>query len=76
MPVGIAMLQDRLPYFPDKAALRDMVCGELRAWPTPQDFPASRRSQWNDRATRLSELPLRREFCFLGPFRVSQFLLH
>ena len=35
---GIAMFQDRLLYFPDKASLGDMVSGGLRAWPTPQDF--------------------------------------
>src|SRR2546430_22337 len=35
---GIAMFQDRLLYFPDKASLADMVSGGLRAWPGPQDF--------------------------------------
>ena len=35
---GIAMFQDRLLYFPDKASLGDMVSGGLRAWPAPQDF--------------------------------------
>ena len=35
---GIAMFQDRWLYFPDKAALGDMVSGRLHAWPTPQDF--------------------------------------
>ena len=38
MFTGIAMFQDRWLYFPDKAALGDMVSGRLRAWPTPQDF--------------------------------------
>lgn len=32
------MFQDRFLYFPDKAALGDMVSGALRPWPTPQDF--------------------------------------
>jgi pimeloyl-ACP methyl ester carboxylesterase len=35
---GIAMFQDRLLYFPDKASLGDMISGGLRAWPAPQDF--------------------------------------
>jgi pimeloyl-ACP methyl ester carboxylesterase len=35
---GIAMFQDRLLYFPEKAAVRNMVSERLRAWPTPQDF--------------------------------------
>ena len=35
---GLAMFQNRLLYFPDKAALEDMVSEGLRAWPTPQDF--------------------------------------
>ncbi|MDQ2961637.1 MAG: lysophospholipase [Pseudomonadota bacterium] len=35
---GIAMFQDRLLYFPDKASLEAMVSGDLRAWPGPQDF--------------------------------------
>jgi alpha-beta hydrolase superfamily lysophospholipase len=35
---GIAILQDRFLYFPDKAAPGDIVSGGLRAWPTPQDF--------------------------------------
>ena len=38
MFAGIAMFQDRLLYFPDKAALGDMVSTGLRPWPTPQDF--------------------------------------
>jgi alpha-beta hydrolase superfamily lysophospholipase len=35
---GIAMFQDRLLYFPDQAAMADMVSRRLRPWPTPQDF--------------------------------------
>lgn len=35
---GLAMFQNRLLYFPDKAALEDMASEGLRAWPTPQDF--------------------------------------
>jgi alpha-beta hydrolase superfamily lysophospholipase len=35
---GLAMFQHRLLYFPDKAALEDLVSEGLRAWPTPQDF--------------------------------------
>ncbi|TMI06914.1 MAG: alpha/beta hydrolase [Betaproteobacteria bacterium] len=35
---GIAMFQDRLLYFPDKASLGDLISGGLRAWPAPQDF--------------------------------------
>jgi pimeloyl-ACP methyl ester carboxylesterase len=35
---GIAMFQDRLLYFPAKAAVGDMVSGGLRAWPTAQGF--------------------------------------
>src|SRR5256885_12581368 len=35
---GLTMLQNRLLYFPDKAALEDMVSEGRRAWPTPQDF--------------------------------------
>ena len=35
---GIAMFQDRLLYFPDKASLGDMVSGGVRAWPAPQDL--------------------------------------
>jgi fermentation-respiration switch protein FrsA (DUF1100 family) len=35
---GIAMFQDRLIYFPDRATVAEMVSGRLRAWPTPQDF--------------------------------------
>ena len=32
------MFQDRLLYFPAKAAVADLVSSDLRAWPTPQDF--------------------------------------
>lgn len=35
---GIFMFQDRLLYFPSKAALADVVSPTLRAWPSPQDF--------------------------------------
>lgn len=35
---GVAMFQDRLLYFPDRAAVGDMVSQGLRAWPAPQDF--------------------------------------
>ncbi|MFC0401053.1 alpha/beta hydrolase [Paraburkholderia rhizosphaerae] len=35
---GAAMLQDRLLYFPEKAAIQDVVSGGLRAWPTPDAF--------------------------------------
>ncbi len=35
---GITMFQDRLLYFPDKAALADIVSAGLRAWPSPQDL--------------------------------------
>lgn len=38
MFAGIAMFQDRLLYFPDKAALADIVSEGLRAWPSPQDL--------------------------------------
>jgi len=38
MLAGIAMFQDRLLYFPAKAAVADMVSGRLRAWPAQQDF--------------------------------------
>jgi pimeloyl-ACP methyl ester carboxylesterase len=38
MFAGIIMFQDGLLYFPEKAALGDMVSGGLRAWPAPQDF--------------------------------------
>ncbi len=35
---GPAMFQDRLLYFPAKAAAGDMVSGGLGAWPAQQDF--------------------------------------
>jgi len=35
---GIAMFQERLLYFPAKAAVGSMVSGGLRAWPEQQDF--------------------------------------
>jgi hypothetical protein len=36
--VAIALLQDRMLYFPAKAAVADVTTGALRAWPSPQDF--------------------------------------
>ncbi|KVC65911.1 alpha/beta hydrolase [Burkholderia stagnalis] len=35
---GVAVVQDRLIYFPEKAAIDDIVSSELRAWPSPEDF--------------------------------------
>ncbi|RKP46075.1 alpha/beta hydrolase [Trinickia fusca] len=35
---GVAILQDRFIYFPEKAAIDDVVSGEFRAWPTPEAF--------------------------------------
>jgi uncharacterized protein len=35
---GVAILQDRLIYFPEKAAIGDLASGGLRAWPTPEAF--------------------------------------
>ncbi|WP_028221117.1 alpha/beta hydrolase [Paraburkholderia oxyphila] len=35
---GVANLQDRFLYFPEKAAIGDVVSGGLRAWPTPAAF--------------------------------------
>ncbi|MDB5783050.1 alpha/beta hydrolase [Caballeronia mineralivorans] len=35
---GVAILQDRFIYFPEKAATADVVSGGLRAWPTPEAF--------------------------------------
>jgi pimeloyl-ACP methyl ester carboxylesterase len=35
---GIALFQDHLLYFPEKATVREMVSEGLRVWPTPQDF--------------------------------------
>jgi hypothetical protein len=38
MFAGIAMFQDRLLYYPDKATLEEIVSGGLRPWPSAQDF--------------------------------------
>jgi pimeloyl-ACP methyl ester carboxylesterase len=38
MFLGVAMFQDRLLYYPDKATLEDIVSGGLRPWPAAQDF--------------------------------------
>jgi fermentation-respiration switch protein FrsA (DUF1100 family) len=35
---GVAILQERFIYFPEKAAIEDVVSGGLRAWPTPEAF--------------------------------------
>ena len=35
---GMALFQDRLLYYPEKAALADMLSPGLAAWPSPQDF--------------------------------------
>jgi hypothetical protein len=35
---GVAILQDRFIYFPEKAATGDVVSSVLRAWPTPEAF--------------------------------------
>ena len=35
---GVAILQDRFIYFPEKAAIEDLASGGLRAWPTPEAF--------------------------------------
>ncbi|RQQ52927.1 alpha/beta hydrolase [Burkholderia stagnalis] len=35
---GVAVVQDRLIYFPEKAAIDDIVSSELRAWPAQEDF--------------------------------------
>ncbi|MBC8746622.1 MULTISPECIES: alpha/beta hydrolase [Paraburkholderia] len=35
---GVAILQDRFIYFPEKAAIEDVASGGLRAWPTPEAF--------------------------------------
>src|SRR5262245_43761964 len=35
---GCAMLQNHLLYFPERAAVEDMVSEGLRAWPTSQEF--------------------------------------
>ena len=36
--MGIAMSQDNLLYFPDKASVEELASGELRAWPGAADF--------------------------------------
>lgn len=36
--MGIAMSQDNLLYFPDKASVDELASGELRAWPSTTDF--------------------------------------
>jgi fermentation-respiration switch protein FrsA (DUF1100 family) len=36
--VGVAIVQDRFIYFPEKAATEDLVSSGLRAWPTPETF--------------------------------------
>ncbi|WP_429347698.1 alpha/beta hydrolase [Paraburkholderia sp. Clong3] len=38
MFAGIAILQDRFLYFPEKAAIEEFTSGGLRAWPTPEAF--------------------------------------
>jgi pimeloyl-ACP methyl ester carboxylesterase len=35
---GMALFQDRLLYYPEKAAVEDMVSAGLRAWPSTPDF--------------------------------------
>jgi uncharacterized protein len=35
---GVAILQDRFIYFPEKAVIEDLASGGLRAWPTPEAF--------------------------------------
>lgn len=35
---GVAILQDRFIYFPEKATIEDVASGGLRAWPTPDAF--------------------------------------
>jgi uncharacterized protein len=35
---GVAILQDQFVYFPEKAAIEDVVSDGLRAWPTPEAF--------------------------------------
>lgn len=35
---GVAILQDRFIYFPEKAAIEELASGELRAWPAPEAF--------------------------------------
>ena len=36
--MGIAMSQDNLLYFPDKASVEELASGELHAWPGAADF--------------------------------------
>lgn len=38
MLAGVVVFQDKLLYFPAKAAIADIVSRTLRAWPAPQDF--------------------------------------
>jgi pimeloyl-ACP methyl ester carboxylesterase len=35
---GLAMVQNRFLYFPEKVTVEDVVSGAVRAWPTSQDF--------------------------------------
>jgi pimeloyl-ACP methyl ester carboxylesterase len=35
---GVAILQDRFLYFPQKATIEEVTSGGLRAWPTPEAF--------------------------------------
>jgi hypothetical protein len=35
---GMALFQDRLLYYPEKASVADMLSPGLRAWPSPEDF--------------------------------------
>src|SRR5215831_840301 len=35
---GLAMVQNRFLYFPEKATIEEMASAGLRPWPTPQDF--------------------------------------
>ncbi|MEX3787987.1 alpha/beta hydrolase [Paraburkholderia sp. BR14374] len=35
---GVAILQDRLLYFPQKATIEELTSGGLRAWPTPEAY--------------------------------------
>jgi hypothetical protein len=34
----VALFQDRLLYYPDRASVEDMLSPGLRAWPVPEDF--------------------------------------
>lgn len=38
MLAGVTLWQDRLLYFPERAAVSEVVAGPLRAWPSAQDF--------------------------------------